>query len=146
MKHLFLLPIIFLSTNYKMHAQSLNDYRWNNRLIVIYAESLNNSLIEKQLEEFDVKEESWNERKLRCFIITPRTSIELKDPYITDKVLINGLNYQMKKKLTPFEIQLIGLDGGIKMSENEPVKIETIYSLIDGMPIRKTELKEKGKT
>lgn len=145
MKQLIIFPILYLLMITHIKAQNLSDYQWDNRLIVIYAESLNNGLIEKQLEEFDVNAEEWIERKLRCFIITPRTTVELKDPYVTDKVLINGLNFQNRKKVSPFEIQLIGLDGGVKLSKEEPVKLETIFALIDGMPMRISEMKEKGK-
>jgi hypothetical protein len=130
---------------FNLQAQNLSDYKWDNRLIVIYAESLNNGMIDKQLEGFDIHDEGWKERKLRCFIVTPGTTVELKDSNVTDKVLINGLNFQNRKKVSPFEIQLIGLDGGVKLSKDEPVKLETIYALIDGMPMRISEMQEKGK-
>ena len=44
---------------------------------------------------------------------------------------------------TEFEVFLLGLDGGIKLRQQEIVKTEKLFSLIDGMPMRKAEIRRK---
>ena len=41
---------------------------------------------------------------------------------------------------------LLGKDGGIKLKRNDRVKFEEIFSLIDSMPMRKDEMRQKGQS
>ena len=40
-----------------------------------------------------------------------------------------------------FEVVLIGLDGGIKLRQTKLVSLDKLFTLIDGMPMRRNELK-----
>jgi hypothetical protein len=42
-----------------------------------------------------------------------------------------------------FTLLLIGKDGGEKLRSSKPVEIETIFQLIDSMPMRQAEMKSK---
>ena len=39
-----------------------------------------------------------------------------------------------------FRIVLVGKDGGIKLEQEEVLDPETLFSLIDGMPMRRNEM------
>jgi hypothetical protein len=41
---------------------------------------------------------------------------------------------------TTFRVRLIGKDGGVKFSRTTPVDAETLFDLIDAMPMRQAEL------
>ena len=43
-----------------------------------------------------------------------------------------------------FNLILIGKDGGVKYNNNEPVKINKIFEIIDKMPMRMQEIKERN--
>ena len=43
-------------------------------------------------------------------------------------------------------ILLVGKDGGVKLRSEEPVSIQRIFDLIDSMPMRRREMREKGRT
>jgi hypothetical protein len=45
-----------------------------------------------------------------------------------------------------FMLILLGKDGGIKLKRNDRVKLEEIFSLIDSMPMRKDEMRQKGQS
>lgn len=45
---------------------------------------------------------------------------------------------------TPFSVTLIGLDGGIKLETTEILKRKELYRIIDSMPMRRSEIKNKG--
>tara|TARA_R100000655_G_scaffold50812_2_gene88419 strand:+ start:997 stop:1275 length:279 start_codon:yes stop_codon:yes gene_type:complete len=44
---------------------------------------------------------------------------------------------------TEFEVFLLGLDGGIKLRQQEILQTEKLFSLIDGMPMRKAEIRRE---
>jgi len=44
-----------------------------------------------------------------------------------------------------FGLELIGLDGGVKYRSTSAVPLEELWTLIDGMPMRRAELKNQGK-
>ena len=46
-------------------------------------------------------------------------------------------------KETDFKVILVGKDGGAKLTVNEPVSIEKLFRLIDSMPMRQAEMRER---
>jgi hypothetical protein len=44
----------------------------------------------------------------------------------------------------PFQVLLIGKDGGVKLRSSEPVSMKDLFGLIDSMPMRRQEI-ESGK-
>ena len=45
-----------------------------------------------------------------------------------------------------FTLVLIGKDGTEKLRSEKPVLLKELFDLIDGMPMRQAEIKEKGKS
>ena len=54
------------------------------------------------------------------------------------------LRIRNKYDFKNFKLLLVGKDGGEKYNSNDPVNINVIYELIDGMPMRKQEIKERN--
>ena len=44
-----------------------------------------------------------------------------------------------------FTVILVGKDGGIKLKRNDQVRLEEIFQLIDSMPMRQDEMRQKGR-
>jgi hypothetical protein len=44
-----------------------------------------------------------------------------------------------------FTVILVGKDGGIKLKRNDQVRLEEIFRLIDSMPMRQDEMRQKGR-
>ena len=42
-----------------------------------------------------------------------------------------------------FAVLLIGKDGGVKMQADQPPPIETVFDLIDSMPMRQLEMQQQ---
>lgn len=45
-----------------------------------------------------------------------------------------------------FALILLGKDGGIKLKRNDRVKLDDIFTLIDSMPMRKDEMRQKSQS
>lgn len=44
-----------------------------------------------------------------------------------------------------FRVILVGKDGGVKLSSDAPVPAATLFSLIDSMPMRRDEIRQRGR-
>ena len=115
-----LMLIIILMLNFTtLFCQDLGKHRWKDRVIIIQTPDTNNQLYASQKTEFIGAEEELAERKLVIY--------EQQDPS------------------KPFKIKLIGLDGGTKLVQTEVLKKEELFRVIDAMPMRMQEMREKQK-
>ncbi|WP_295178955.1 DUF4174 domain-containing protein [uncultured Christiangramia sp.] len=135
-----LIIIIFYGMTSK--AQDLQQYQWQNRIIVLYANETELDLLTMQLELLTEEPNELSERKLlviqahkdRYKIIFPENSEWVSSSLKGELNII---------KKTEFEVFLLGLDGGIKLRQQEILQTEKLFSLIDGMPMRKAEIRRK---
>ena len=123
-------------------ALDLQQYQWQNRIIVLYANETELDLLTMQLELLTEEPNELSERKLlviqahkdRYKIIFPENSEWVSSSLKGELNII---------KKTEFEVFLLGLDGGIKLRQQEILQTEKLFSLIDGMPMRKAEIRRK---
>ncbi|WP_405206015.1 DUF4174 domain-containing protein [Aquimarina sp. LLG6339-5] len=132
---LTLLPILSFS-------QDLDKHRWEDRLILVLADSYKNPKLVKQLEEFKNKSKSLEDRKLLVYQITP-TSYQTG---IHKNTLTKSSAFYKKYNASneDFKIILIGLDGGMKLKSNKVLLSTQIFDQIDQMPMRRQELRIKN--
>lgn len=45
-----------------------------------------------------------------------------------------------------FGVRLVGKDGGVKLTSDEPVELDELFELIDGMPMRQREMEASSST
>lgn len=139
-KILFLGISLFAFLN--MSAQSLAEFKWKNRLILVFTESVENQNFQNQLHLFEKDLKAFQERKLVLIHAIPEKQ----------KIIIPGMSgwqdsnlYQkMKRSKDGFEVVLIGLDGGVKLRQKEILETEKLFDLIDSMPMRKAEVQNKN--
>ena len=135
----------------------LADYKWKNRILVIFADKDNNQsnqLFRKQIELFSSHKEGLKERDLITFQvfkekdtekgITPnQKSISSSDIEQLKKRF--DFSYQDNKTEDNFAVFLVGKDGGTKLkTENEILNLEKLFGTIDAMPMRQNEMRENN--
>tara|TARA_B100001765_G_C19506520_1_gene343268 strand:- start:386 stop:901 length:516 start_codon:yes stop_codon:yes gene_type:complete len=146
--HLTIIAIILVfSSPMSLNAQELEAYRWNNRILIVKAEDAQSTEYIKQIDELTNADEKMEDRKLILYQIegTDFKFTDFKKPkkkqagFVTD-------SFSEKYLLTnnTFEVMLIGLDGGVKLRQDEFLDKESLFRLIDSMPMRMNEMK-KGK-
>ena len=122
-------------------AQDFDSYRWRNRLLLLYTEDLNNPEYRRQVSKLQEDPEALDERRLIVFTL-------LKDRFAKGLPLaewtMEEWKVSEKVKTTGFYLELIGLDGGTKLTKQNSVPVSDLWALIDGMPMRRAELKNKG--
>ncbi len=142
---IILLFILSLFIANALIAQVLKDHRWENRVVVIQAKDASSANYQKQLEEFVNSVEEFEERRIVLYQIVNQKYkyTDFKNPSL-ESVWKPFLNWD-ELKVNPdeiFKIELVGLDGGIKLESKQVVLKEDLFKLIDSMPMRKYELKK----
>ncbi len=126
----------------KSNAQDLSSHQWEDRILLIFTESKNNPEFEKQISALQENLKGLKERKLVVYQITPK---QVKKGFLANSEWQENENFYSKKtKNSPFEIQLIGLDGGIKMTGRNFTEPLEIFGKIDSMPMRRAEMRDNN--
>lgn len=120
----FAFLLIAMSVTATTSAQKLSDFRWENRIVLIFGDD--QQAISKQKETFDAKNNGFEERDLKVFI-NPETK-----------------EMQKLRNETGFEVILIGKDGGVKKRKTELMTTEELFGIIDSMPMRRSEMRRKN--
>ena len=113
------------------YGQDLERYRWKNRLVLIIQDLSSEQAANNQLTLFKKEESALQERAILVLHATPKQATQWKSRFGLEETF-NG-------------VLLIGKDGGLKFSDSFPVKPKTIFTLIDGMPMRKAEIRQQKK-
>lgn len=128
-----------------LQAQNLSDYTWENRLIVLVDTGLETSAMRSQLKILEAKTDELNERDLLLFQLTPKTLVSVS-PNGKKIMLPTTETYRSLSIPIDFKgIILIGKDGGVKLKKSFEVPAADIFAVIDGMPMRKSEIRNKKK-
>lgn len=115
---------------------SLADFVWKNRLVIIYGECDCANWFSGELQK------DLSDRKLMVFHFDDGLLMESN---FKGELKINDfLKLNPKKENQSVAWVLVGLDGGVKKSENKlPIPID-IFRIIDAMPMRQSELIKRG--
>ncbi len=132
------LPILFAHSS--MSAQGLESYQWKNRILLLKDVKSDTDALKKQLELLQSEATGLSERDIKIFVIIEKVlTRDGKVASLSASEIIK--NYDVHE----FQgILLIGKDGGVKMKKPFVVSSEKIFALIDGMPMRKVEMRKKG--
>lgn len=135
------LSLLIISTMLISHQNNpLQNYRWKNRIILLYAHETSEAYYE-QRGFIKSDAEGIEERDLLIF------ELFKKKGYDPDGQLLTNYDYRwfMNKyirKQNNFQFTLIGKDGGVKLDADEPVTNKRLFGLIDRMPMRIQDMKK----
>ncbi|MEO0899051.1 MAG: DUF4174 domain-containing protein [Bacteroidota bacterium] len=155
-RFLFLSCIIFIagifSTQLSMAQSPLEEFKWKNRILVIYGHI---DSMKEQLHALgqDNTEKYW-ERDLLVFLaikdgerMQGNRNLFLhhneKNEGWEENDYSNIVRLYFNKEKA-FQVVLIGKDGGVKLKKNQAIDIQDIFDLIDSMPMRQAEMRDKN--
>lgn len=115
-------------------AQDITDFKWNNRLIILYENNNNDAEVKSAIEIIAKNSVGLVERDVRVFV--------LKNNVFYSR---NGQAHEItNSKTLPKAYQgyiLVGKDGSIKSKKPYPFNLNKIIDLIDSMPMRQSEMR-----
>ncbi|MEM9160181.1 MAG: DUF4174 domain-containing protein [Verrucomicrobiota bacterium] len=122
-------------------VERLEDLQWRYRLMVGQLSS--GELISQLRKSVEANAEALEDRKLLFVLRTPG-GVEVLNG-MRMGVSNVGVRDGYFERVNAGSLALVGLDGGIKaVYEVEDLDLDVVFDLIDGMPIRRAELRSRG--
>ena len=140
----FIVVIAFLTFVAKVDAaMDLNRYKWKNRLLFIFAPHDSHPLLIHLKNEASARNQEIVDRDLLIFEILENGS-SLVDSTRLENQMVRNIRQKFLVSSGQFTVVLVGKDGGVKLRRDGQVKLDEIFSLIDAMPMRREEMRQKG--
>lgn len=122
----------------------LDKHTWEDRLILLFAKAETQKDYQQQLHLLQDQSTELSDRDLLLYSIFLEKGIRPDQTPLTSK-----WHQQIQERYNPnqqdFLFLLIGKDGGVKLKSAEAVPPVQLYTLIDGMPMRRVEMRRKKK-
>ena len=120
----------------------LNSYRWQNRLLLVFAPSPEYEEVRAQQQLFEGQEAELKDRDLLvAYLFGEEGRIENITLSAED---VTTLRERYGVGENDFIVLLIGKDGTAKERLEEPMRPADLFETIDAMPMRQREMKEGG--
>ena len=122
----------------------LNGYRWKNRLLMVFSPSQEDPNYKPLVKEMQDQRNGLRDRELLVLEVFEKGESRFGDT-VLKKEAVDFLRLKFSAGQGSFLVILVGKDGGEKMRrQNQIVSLTEIFTMIDGMPMRQREMKERG--
>jgi hypothetical protein len=122
----------------------LSVYQWRNRLLVLFAPSQDDQVYQSFKEQLERRAQEIRDRDLLIFHVFEGGESRLDDLPL-NKEQVRSLRKRLSIKMGQGKWILIGKDGEVKFQGELPVGLSDIFSIIDAMPMRQQEIRERSK-
>lgn len=123
-------------------ADALASLRWQYRPLLVFTPSEADARLSRQTTILAADPDGLTERKLAVLIVEPgRVFTTFGAPAPAAQARTLRRRYRVPD--ASFRVILVGLDGGEKLSLDDPITLDNLYGVIDGMPMRRRELREQ---
>ncbi|WP_340104245.1 DUF4174 domain-containing protein [Rhodohalobacter sp. 8-1] len=122
---------------------SLNQFQWENRIIVMFAKHSKSESYQRQMNEFAFHSEELRDRDLVLISVFEGECATLENEIISDESA-NSIRSRLSPPDNSYSIFLIGKDGGVKLKQDEFLATDELFRVIDRMPMRQREMRDGG--
>ena len=143
---LMILPLLSIGSSRIAKAMSIDlaQFKWKNRLLFLFAPDNKHPLFEALHISLSAQKPEVVDRDLIVFRVleSGRSSIDMEhlEPQSAD-----FLRKRFDVSQGQFTVILVGKDGGIKLNRQDKIDLQDIFALIDAMPMRQEEMRQKKK-
>ncbi len=132
-----------VATTLPARGSELAPYRWKNRLLLVFAPNALDSDLAAFEKNLSARSAEVLDRDLLVFrILEEGASSRGDEPLAFNDAA--SLRRRYKIKPGRFTVILIGKDGGLKLVRECRGALQEIFDLIDTMPMRRREMREKN--
>ncbi|MDH3876979.1 MAG: DUF4174 domain-containing protein [Desulfobacterales bacterium] len=126
----------------KTMSMDLTQFQWKNRLLFLFAPDGNHPLFKNLQNQIMAQKAEVEDRDLVVFEVPAQGPSRMNaapiDPQVADSI-----RDHFAIPRNTFSLILVGKDGSIKLKRNDPVDIGAVFELIDSMPMRQNEIRQK---
>lgn len=113
----------------------LGAYQWHNHVVLVLAPNEHDRAFIQQREALTGQEAGIADRDLVVGMLTDDAGGELDD-VVASPDAVSVLRTQLDAPKDQFAVVLIGKDGEVKLRQNTPITADTLFAVIDAMPMR----------
>jgi len=122
---------------------SLEQFQWENRILVLFAPHSEHKSYQSQMDKFSSLEDELRDRDLVVISIFERECSTLDGEILSDSSS-HSIREKLSQQESSYSIFLIGKDGGVKLKQDEVLEPAALFRVIDRMPMRQREMRERG--
>ncbi|MEM1046756.1 MAG: DUF4174 domain-containing protein [Pseudomonadota bacterium] len=122
-------------------ANPLSEQAWQNRPLVVSAPSGQSAELARQTALLEPHLDALRERDMVVVAIIGQTVRSLVGGPVTANA--KTLRRHLRLDADAFQVVLVGKDTGVKLRSDEPVSASDLFSLIDAMPMRRQEMRQR---
>ena len=120
----------------------LSQFQWKNRLLFLFAPDANHPDFKKLQHDITGQPDEVKDRNLVIFELFEQDTSRI-NLVPTDQQTAASIRNQFSVPSQEFTIILVGKDGGVKLKREGYVSLATVYDLIDSMPMRQNEMRQR---
>lgn len=123
-------------------AMDLDRYRWQHRLLLLFAPQEDTPAYAAAAADIDRRSEEILDRDLVVFHLLEDGMSRVDGRRLSDA---EARQLRDRFEIAPgrFTAVLIGKDGGVKLVRRDSVDLQAVFDRIDAMPMRQREMREK---
>ncbi len=141
---MMILLVLSVASSRYAQAQSLDlsVFQWKNRLLFLFAPNRNHPMFDALHKSLAARQSEAADRDLVILEILESASSTMNNEAI-DSETACLLREKFDVLRDEFTVILIGKDGRIKLDRKEQTQLDDIFALIDSMPMRQQEMRQR---
>jgi len=124
-------------------SMDLTKFQWKNRLLFLFAEDANDPSFKNLQSQIMAQKAEVDDRDLIVFEVPARGPARMNNSPL-DRKEADSIRTHFAIPGNTFSLILVGKDGGIKLKRSDQVDLREILGLIDSMPMRQNEMRQKS--
>ncbi|MBD3885964.1 DUF4174 domain-containing protein [Leptolyngbya sp. PL-A3] len=121
---------------------NLSDYQWQNRILLVFAPSINSSQYRQQMRAWQADVAGTSDRDLKLVQILGTGESQV-DGRSLSSASVEKLRRQFEITPEEFAVILVGKDGTEKQRSQTPIDSAMLFRTIDAMPMRQQEMRSR---
>jgi hypothetical protein len=122
----------------------ITHLQWKKRLLLLFAAEKAQSNFQNLTNEISSRQADVDDRDVVVFEILESGTSRMNRSRIEPQKAAS-IREQFGIAPNEFAVILVGKDGSIKLKRNDQVRLEEIFQLIDSMPMRQDEMRQKDR-
>ena len=121
----------------------LKQFQWKNRLLFIFAQDVSHPLYKNLQSQIVAQKAEVDDRDLIVFEVPSQGPARMNTSPLDQKEA-DSIRNRFAVPSNAFSLILVGKDGGIKLKRSDQVDLREVFGLIDSMPMRQREMRQKS--
>ena len=123
-------------------SMDLTKFQWKNRLLFLFAEDANDPFFKDLQSQIMAQKAEVDDRDLIVFELPAKGPARMGAKPL-DQQQADSLRNHFGIPNDTFSLILVGKDGGIKLKRRDQVDLREVFGLIDSVPMRQREMRQK---